>query len=804
RQNEDSEGEERNPEVEMEFSAVEPVPLNSSQPVLAYHYSSDEDSPSETECLGADRPIKQSSFTGKKDQHKCSKISFNLDDENQHCNVKKPMPKTHIPLSSSKLPSAYSESVSEDFLDFRSLPRSLARESNRKKTNVLNKGLQVTPFSGSASSEGRLSMGRASPEMDALDNLLMNRSVQTNLSLNQEGCLSDQEGSETSTFKGAQEEQHDKNEELFNETEELKQALGRFSSTMQHLQHHTAELENRTKQIEYEFKVSKNDIVHLQETTEVIRSEVKKLSDTVNTITKEASKAKKENVLQRQETEKLQKDASETLSQAKKSQKEFEKLKTEYDSSLKDLQSLIASIKSSFVITSEERKQPQRTTLTEIGKSHSENSKAILCKEAKLEENRDKKTSDDKRSNKDGTINQKGGYQSFFQRPSSLIYGLTSKACNKSFNNNKKEKEEKNPSIAKADKEEKKKQKEDRQNLKNTERKNKQTKKNESQTTYTVESETKSKSKEDKQFEKVDHHYEKRNYPGFSIENLPMMDEHTDSLERKSDRTRSGSPYVSHSAQNFGLEKSLSSPTVLAKFSNSKLSRPQELCIIPTTKEAFKSTSNHSSPDSPTSPSITTLPFQSSCQISPREARIKAETLFPNQPSNLQGMSRQSSEEKLVNRHRQGVFAITRQKSSPNIPVQRQSSGSLYPLQRQNSLGTVPEEGQIPRQASLMSVPENRPIVDQTLPLSPSSSMVSFGLSLSPSGDRLDNQRDRYSTRNSMELVTGPVLSGSLMQESQVRDIPPVSEFHINDFPLATSSFKKSSTKKISTETLIL
>ncbi|KAB7506036.1 hypothetical protein Anas_06497 [Armadillidium nasatum] len=702
-------------------------------PVLAYHYSSDEDSPSETECLGADRPIKQSSFTGKKDQHKCSKISFNLDDENQHCNVKKSMPKTHIPLSSSKLPSEYSESVSEDFLDFRSLPRSLARESNRKKANVLNKGLQVTQFSGSASSEGRLSMGRASPEMDALDNLLMNRSVQTNLSLNQEGCLSDQEGSETSTFKGAQEEQQDKNEELFNETEELKQALGRFSSTMQHLQHHTAELENRTKQIEYEFKVSKNDIIHLQETTEVIRSEVKKLSDTVNSITKEASKAKKESVLQRQETEKLQKDASETLSQAKKSQKEFEKLKSEYDS---------------------------------------KNSKAILCKEAKLEEeNRDKKTSDDKRSNKDGTINQKGGYQSFFQRPSSLIYGLTSKACNKSFNNNKKEKEEKNPSIGKADKEEKKKQKEERQNLKNTERKNKQTKKNESQTTYTVESETKSKFKEDKHFEKVDHHYEKRNYPGFSIENLPMMDDHTDSLERKSDRTRSGSPYVSHSAQNFGLEKSLSSPTVLAKFSNSKLSRPQELCILPTTK------------------------------IQLTNQRLTIHLRIPLLPLPLL-LCHSNQAAKLI----RGKPEL-RLKHYSRISLQtckRQSSGSLYPLQRQNSLGTVPEEGQIPRQASLMSVPENRPIVDQTLPLSPASSMVSFGPSLSPSGDRLDNQRDRYSTRNSMELVTGPVLSGSLMQESQVRDIPPVSEFHINDFPLATSSIKKASTKKISTETLIL
>ncbi|XP_076048489.1 uncharacterized protein LOC143029622 isoform X2 [Oratosquilla oratoria] len=165
---------------------------------------------------------------------------------------------------------------------------------------------------------------------------------------------------------------------------------------------------------------------------------------------------------------------------------------------------------------------------------------------------------------------------------------------------------------------------------------------------------------------------------------------------------------------------------------------------------------------------------------------------------------------------RRGVYAITRQNSSPNIPLQRQNSSSpsfQFPLQRQHSLGIVPEEGgRLSRQSSLMSVPEDRRIVDRTLPLSPSSSMTYFPISPSSSTaalqapDELQNgslvsdltrprslRTGATDARSAMELVTGPVLAGSSLQHAAVQfGLPADGEAA----PAATSSLKKEHEKK--------
>lgn len=470
---------------------------------------------------------------------------------------------------------------------------------------------------------------------------------------------------------------------------------------------------------------------------------------------------------------------------------------------MEDLRDLISSIRSSLVVTEsdEEGKQAKRPTLAETKTSSSEGSKSRVSTLSTSSTEKGKQVEEAKVPSKDTNAHQKGGYQSFFQRPSTLIYGLTAKSSNKSTS--KKDKEGKRADTNKQKDEERRKSERQTDDL---EKKQIGCKHSQSSSDKGVKSSKKGVKSDCKQKEnnKPDENHRfsdeigltsaiKRDFPRFSTENLPMMDE--DKSEKPSEKYGISHVSISVNSPNYNLEKSLSSPSVTAKFSDKKLTRPNVL-NIPPSKEGNGSHSNTSSPESPIFP-----PSLSSSQKS-SEVKYVSESFFPSQRSpSFSPVVRQSSlpsvPEKRPNANsRPGVFAIARQKSSPNIPVQRQSSTPSYPIQRQRSLGTVPEEGQLPRQASLMSVPEDRPIVDQTLPISPSSSMVSFGLSPSPSGDALDSYRERYSVRNSMELVTGPVVSGSLLQESCARQLPPSSEFEMDQLPVATSSLKKTDKRK--------
>jgi len=188
-------------------------------------------------------------------------------------------------------------------------------------------------------------------------------------------------------------------------------------------------------------------------------------------------------------------------------------------------------------------------------------------------------------------------------------------------------------------------------------------------------------------------------------------------------------------------------------------------------------------------------------------------------------------EDRVVNDHtptravykRPGVFAISRQNSSPSIPLTRQNSSGRFPLMKQCSLGQVPEEGRMTRQDSVLSIDGNRPIVDMTLPLSPSPSMANFPISPSSSTNFPINKSSstnfpinkclstnfpisqssscaavespkvkKAKVRHSMELVTGPVLAGSAKQEAQSTSFTfPESNSTDETKPDATSSLKK-------------
>ncbi|XP_042870937.1 uncharacterized protein LOC122252503 isoform X2 [Penaeus japonicus] len=286
-----------------------------------------------------------------------------------------------------------------------------------------------------------------------------------------------------------------------------------------------------------------------------------------------------------------------------------------------------------------------------------------------------------------------------------------------------------------------------------------------------------------------------------SLEDIPMADEHSHDLL---DRKPSPSLHICSSSislvppANYSLGKSSSTPVVTYSSSGN---RPRALPLNRDHQRGDFSNSMTESPDSPLAPS----PFPRSASALPPldESNSFSET------SSLTSFHRPGSTPGPLARHgsmttvpedravvgppltkNPGKFAISRQNSSPNIPLQRQNSAPAFPLQRQHSLGVVPEKGRLPRQESLMSVPEERPITDQTLPLSPTPSMTYFPISPSASLSTVADLRPV--SRTSMELVTGPILAGSAMQEaSATGTLPVLMPLEEEEEPVGTSTLKK-------------
>ncbi|XP_068247747.1 uncharacterized protein [Palaemon carinicauda] len=404
----------------------------------------------------------------------------------------------------------------------------------------------------------------------------------------------------------------------------------------------------------------------------------------------------------------------------------------------------------------------------------------------------------------------------------------------------KKIKEEKHHSSKKEEKQEAKKEerlqsgkKEEKQHstLERKEKKDHKPHKDDKLPSYDTNSKER-KSKEKKEYGSVDrkerkHRHKRSNHRGskdeehmisnLSLEDIPMADDQSNELLDRvgvSDNKPAVTKISSFSSStqtpsNFSLGKSSSSPIVSPSLLANK-SRSS-----PLNKEHYKPelcNSTASTPESSFPPCPFPQPSASSRPTSPALRSSTLPTVVENHSSNttsLKAMHRPGSTPGPLARQgsmttvpedravvgpppsRPGIFAISRQNSSPNIPLQRQNSGPSIPLQRQYSLGMVPEGGRLPRQESLMSVPEDRPLVDQTLPLSPSQSMTNFPLSPCVSASTV-SEAVRRAARASMELVTGPVLAGSSMQEASATGTLAVLTDPEEELkPTATSTLKK-------------
>ena len=380
----------------------------------------------------------------------------------------------------------------------------------------------------------------------------------------------------------------------------------------------------------------------------------------------------------------------------------------------------------------------------------------------------------------DGSSNKTGGYQSFFSRPSSIISGLTSIGrSSSSFDGQEKDKGSKEKISSKSEsKQSDKKSKKDKATKSSLEKSNKIHKQ--------------------------------------LTDDFPMMD------ETVSPRTLSPVDLVSditdtepmNENSNFDLGKSTSSPSM----SN----RPRAL-NLKSHKSESKANSTASSPDSPTRPSS---PFDlPKVQINGRATSPTGFALHrPGStpgPLNRQGSMSTVPEDRVIDLRTSDsnrpsdpppppptnkIFAISRQNSTPNIATQKLTTP--MGLQRQHSLGVVLEESKtISRQGSLLSMPDDRLLVDQTLPMSPTQSLMSFPGSWSttslnkPEVNLAGGQNTEEGTgggrgkggespkprlRGALDLVAGGVLAGSSLNAGNICPLDDTDEG-----PLATSSLKR-------------
>lgn len=489
-----------------------------------------------------------------------------------------------------------------------------------------------------------------------------------------------------------------------------------------------------------------------------------------------------------QEAEKLQKTATAALVVAEKAKIDQINLKKEYEAMLKDLKATIIDIKKEAIrnlnITpspgQKQKKYPGRE-----GDDESEEINGEIFDDDELDDNDDEnKYKNLKKINKQQqkeiprgsssklsevkyeSSSKSGGYGSFFSRPSSIISGLTSIGRSSASIDGEKDKGEKNK-IMKND-------------TKLTEKKTKK--------------------------EKISKPIK---YTRQLSDDFPMID------DTISPRTVSpvdpDSPDIESLKENinFDLGKSTSSPSVPQ--------RPKALNLVPGKSELLynKGNSLASSPDSPTRVSS---PFDvPKFQLN---GRATSPTGFPLHrpgstpgPLNRQGSMTTVPEDRAVDlrtfetrpsdppppppTHK--IFAISRQNSTPNIATQK--SNNQAGLQRQHSLGVVLEESKtVSRQGSLLSMPDERLIVDKTLPLSPTPSMMSFPGSWSTTS--LNQPESLCGTnravsplsgspmirpRNALEMVAGGVIAGSSLSSGKICAFDEKDDIG----PLATSSLKK-------------
>ncbi|XP_071540059.1 uncharacterized protein [Panulirus ornatus] len=773
-------------------------------------------------------------------------------------------------------------------------------------------GSQGEGWVGGSRGSGGEAVGRASPVMDDLDNMLMNQSVQHAMD-----STSDV-GSEGSTCRAADQLPQQPRPHLHHHHHQGRKKthdLSRFATAVRHLQRHVVEIDRAVFGITGDVSCTRREVTALKEAVRALQADTDTITSTLSNLTQEAITAQQEITFAAQEAERVQYAANLALRDAEKARQEQQKTRMDYEELVAEVRTALKNLREgeaaaadhsqvhafagssntntsssiSFSGSGSEGQQGCKTPdgsaaklshehkATEGGKAgggqpitHSPKSGRASSGASSTVSSR---TSARSSSGSSGAAQvasstKTSGYQSLFSKSSSIISGLTQRHSltkSVSFADEKdKEKKKKDGASGKAEGSDKKKKNEAHQNtqeskdvkvdkshsfLERRSRKDDKYHKEDKKpgATDTSGKDWKNKDKTDstdrKYTSSLDRKYTSsldRKYTGsidrkerkgrrdssdkkgkgeamasdpiisqISLEDIPMADDNTQELLDRSRvskaqletavATSSSAVASVKTTLNFSLGKSSSSPTV-SYFGPAN--RPRLLPLSRESRRSEQSTSNPSSPESPSAP----CPFpRSASTLSPvNESPVSESTsIFSmHRPGSTPGpLTRQGSmttvpEDREVDdpppTKRPGAFAISRQNSSPNIPLQRQNSGPIIPLQRQNSLGVVPEEGRLPRQESLTSVPEERPLADCTLPLSPSQSMTHVPMSPTVSPPPVVSESTRRAARESMELVTGPVLAGSSMQEAAATGTLPVLNLsEENDQPSATSTLKK-------------
>ena len=455
-----------------------------------------------------------------------------------------------------------------------------------------------------------------------------------------------------------------------------------------------------------------------------------------------------------QEAEKLQKTATSALVVAEKAKVDQQNLKKEYEGMILDLKSTIDRIKKEAALGLAMARREQE-------ESDEENDKEI-------EEEKDARG----RKKKRDSSQTRQSKQSFFSRPSSIISGFTNRSSlTKSSSIPEVQEKDSNKFVNESPKVGKKGGKE------------------------------RSASKGKKGAKKISR---------IMTDDFPMMDDTASPRSMSpigSEQDLSEADFAQN--DNFNLGKSVSSPSVA--------SRPKVLNLKSQRSNSQKQTLGLDvSPDSPTRP---VSPFDvprlhlNGRATSPNRSAMHRPGSTPG-PLNRQGSMTTVPEDRAIDvRHvdnrpsdppppppsassKAGVFAISRQNSTPNISTQKSSGQPNLP--RQHSLGVVLEENKsLSRQSSLLSMPDDRLIVDKTLPMSPTPSLMSFPGSWSTTSlnrqdsasveDNLATSPKNRRPKGPLDRVAGGVLSGS---SSLAGTVAPLDEKE-EEPPLATSSLKR-------------
>ncbi|KAF2346825.1 hypothetical protein FHG87_022419, partial [Trinorchestia longiramus] len=561
--------------------------------------------------------------------------------------------------------------------------------------------------------------------------------------------------------------------------------MGRFTSAVRNLQKHVVELDQAVNEITKEVEDSKVEFATVKNGLMTVKKDKEKLNDAISIVSQEAAKMKEQVTATLKEAEKLQKTATAALVVAEKAKIDQQNLKREYENLLRHMKSTITALKKEALKAS--ISPPSSIIYQKLHGDSSDRDEGSENYDEFIDDDEDYENEEKKRQEK---VKDSGKKHGFFSMPSSIISGLTSRS-----------------SLTKSSTSLDAPEKEKSKDGSNSPNKNREKHDKESKLIDKMTKKDKEKNKKSKGAEKGGGRRSMRNM----VDDFPMIDDTSSPRALSPVRFSQDLSTPKGSLDDLRFGKSTSPPL--------GPSRPRILNLKSQKSDlSQKGNSGTSSPDSPTRsqssfeipkmtlngraasptgfaslrPGATPGPLSrhGSMTTVPEDRAVDPRT-YDNRPSDPPPPPPQTNK----------VFAISRQNSSPNIATQKTGTSTL---QKQRSLGVLLEESKNPisRQSSTVSMTDDRPIVDQTLPMSPASSLMSFpgswsttSLNRPDSAAGFDGPEEpqrvvtspKLRSRGPLEQVAGAVLSGSNLQASVVH---PLDESGIEP-PLATSSLKK-------------